>query len=126
MRRCASTIGSGYGWVHLDADAMGIFVWPSFGLDFDKRSQKEQMIALLRRSEVEPLPDPMGLVAPEVLSIVLEDDRDGSATKDSGARFLRELGRLIGEGGDTVPMTLDLRAPTQRAILQNSGILGIS
>jgi len=51
----------GIRWVHLDADAMGIFVWPSFGLDFDKRSHKEQMIAHLRRSEVEPLPDPMGV-----------------------------------------------------------------
>jgi len=103
--------------VRLDADGMGIYVWPSFGFDLTRRSQRERLRALLRRHDVSPLPPAEMLLAPRVVDMVPDGDLS------FGSRIMEAFGQACRESHEAVPMSLDLSCPAQRELLALRGIL---
>jgi hypothetical protein len=99
--------------VTLDAADMGPFIWPIFGFDLIKHVHRERLRALLLHQEIAPVPSLNDLLAPAVVRIVI----DG---KPVGLKTLLDLARLT-QG--TLPMSLNLADPRQRASLEARGIL---
>jgi hypothetical protein len=107
----------GIRYVHMDAAGMGPFVWPTFGFDLARRSQRQRLRAILRQWGLDQLPLPEPLLAPGVVDISIPGN------SEIGSQAMIELRYLAEEGGEALPMTLDLQDEAQRSILTNMGIL---
>jgi hypothetical protein len=98
----------------MEAESEGPVIWSTFGFDFTRAQHREMLLKILREWEVDPLPDPASILAPQVVVIGTED------SPTLGAEAIEELAKRADE---PLPMGLDLLDEIQRAYLRNRGIL---
>jgi hypothetical protein len=101
-------------YISMEAEGEGPVVWPTFGFDFSRRQHRDMLIRILKQWEVEPLPSPASILAPQVVDISTEDH------PELGMEAIYELARRASE---PLPMSLDLQNPIQRAYLHHRGII---
>ena len=104
----------GIRYISMEAESEGPVIWSTFGFDFTRAQHREMLLRILREWEVDPLPDPASILAPQVVVISTED------SPTLGAEAIEELAKRADE---PLPMGLDLLSEIQRAYLRNRGIL---
>jgi hypothetical protein len=104
----------GIRYVSMEAESEGPVIWSTFGFDFSRSQHREMLLKILREWEVNPLPAPASILAPQVVSIGTED------SPMLGAEAIEELAMRADE---PLPMRLDLLNETQRVYLRSRGIL---
>ena len=97
----------------MEAESEGPVIWSTFGFDFTRAQHREMLLKILSEREVDPLPDPASILAPQVVVICTED------SPTLGAEAIEELAKRADE---PLPMGLDLLNEVQRAHLRNRAV----